>query len=77
MISRREALESLETDATEDSDEETTPEFLSRQRKKIAAEREKIQSALDSAATTQRTAALSAKGTKPKRASKKASTVSA
>ena len=62
---------------TDKTDEETTPEFLSRQRKKIAAEREKIQSALDSAATSQRTAALSAKGTKPKRASKKASTVSA
>ena len=64
---------SLKTDDTEDSDdldEETTPEFLSRQRKKIAAEREKIQSALDSVATSQRTAALSAKA-KPKRASKK------
>ena len=60
-------LPGLETDP----DEETTTEFLSRQRKKIAAEREKIQSALDSAATSQRTAALSAKGTKPKRASKK------
>lgn len=80
MISRREALESLKTDDTEDSDdldEETTAEFISRQGKKIAAEREKIQSALDSASTSQRTAALSAKGTKPKRASKKASTVSA
>lgn len=72
---------SLKADHTEDSDdldEETTAEFISRQGKKIAAEREKIQSALDSAATSQRTAALSAKGTKPKRASsKKASTVSA
>ena len=72
---------SLKTDDTEDSDdldEETTAEFISRQGKKVAAEREKIQSALDSAATSQRTAALSAKGTKPKRASsKKASTVSA
>ena len=65
---------SLNTDDTEDSDdldEKTTTEFLSRQRKKIAAERKKIQSDLDSAATSQRTAALSAKGTKPKRASKK------
>lgn len=89
MISRREALESLETDATEDSDEfeddvnrvrdaafeaHTKRKSL---RAKVAAEREKIQSALDSAATSQRTAALSAKGTKPKRSSKKASTVSA
>ena len=80
-LSRREqirrALASVDDDASEDSDDETTPEFLSRQRKKVAAEREKIQSALDSAATSQRTAALSAKGTKPKRASKKGSTVSA
>ena len=77
-LSRREQIRALANDEdADDLDEETTPEFLSRQRKKIAAEREKIQSALDSAATSQRTAALSAKGTKPKRASKKASTVSA
>lgn len=50
---------------------------ISAKGKKIAAEREKIQSALDSAATSQRTAALSAKGSTPKRSSKKGSTVSA
>ena len=60
-------LPGLETDP----DEETTTEFLSRQRKKIAAEREKVQAALDSIATSQRTAALSSKAAKPKRASKK------
>ena len=70
-LSRREQIRALANDEdADDLDEETTPEFLSRQRKKIAAEREKIQSALDSVATSQRTAALSAKA-KPKRASKK------
>ena len=54
--------------------------FINEKSAKLAVDAEmleKIQSALDSAATSQRTAALSAKGTKPKRASKKASTVSA
>jgi hypothetical protein len=43
--------------------------------KKIIAEREKIQSDLDAAANKQLTAALSAKATKSKRASKKGDTV--
>ena len=61
--------------ALEYSDEEITEEFLRRKREKVAAEREKIQLALDSAGTSQSTAALSAKATKPKRASKKGDTV--
>lgn len=71
------ALSAVEDDDTKDSDdldEETTAEFISRQGKKVAAERrKKVHDEVRSGST----AALSAKGTKPKRASQKASTVSA
>jgi hypothetical protein len=56
----------------EDHDEETTAEFISRQREKIASERRK---AVHEDVRRQSTAALSAKATKPKRASKKGDTV--
>jgi hypothetical protein len=56
----------------EDGDEETTAEFISRQRAKVASERRK---AVHEDVRRQSTAALSAKATKPKRASKKGDTV--
>jgi hypothetical protein len=56
----------------EDHDEETTAEFISRQREKIASERRKK---VHDDVRRQNTAALSAKATKPKRASKKGDTV--
>ena len=80
QIAEREKLQSEKTDDThkfqvideEDGEEETTAEFLSRQRAKIASERRK---AVHEDVRRQSTAALSAKATKPKRASKKGDTV--
>jgi hypothetical protein len=79
-IAEREKLQSEKTDDThkfqvideEDGDEETTAEFISRQRAKVASERRK---AVHDDVRRQSTAALSAKATKPKRASKKGDTV--
>jgi hypothetical protein len=66
----------------EDHDEETTAEFILRQRKKIASERRKKdiiaskdRDEFEASVRRQSTAALSAKATKPKRASKKGDTV--
>jgi hypothetical protein len=80
QIAEREKLQSEKTDDThkfqvideEDGEEETTAEFISRQRAKIASERRK---AVYDDVRRQSTAALSAKATKPKRASKKGDTV--
>jgi hypothetical protein len=80
QIAEREKLQSEKTDDThkfqvvdeEDGDEETTAEFISRQRAKIASERRKK---VHDDVRRQSTAALSAKATKPKRASKKGDTV--
>ena len=79
-IAEREKLQSEKTDDThkfqvvdeEDHDEETTAEFISRQRAKVASDRRK---AVHDDVRRQSTAALSAKATKPKRASKKGDTV--
>jgi hypothetical protein len=79
-IAEREKLQSEKTDDThkfqvideEDGDEETTAEFISRQRAKVASERRK---AAHDDVHNPCTAALSAKATKPKRASKKGDTV--
>jgi hypothetical protein len=79
-IAEREKLQSEKTDDThkfqvideEDGDEETTAEFISRQRAKVASDRRK---AVHEDVRRQSTAALSAKATKPKRASKKGDTV--
>jgi hypothetical protein len=66
----------------EDGDEETTAEFILRQRKKLASERRKKDviaskdhDEFEASVNRQSTAALSAKATKPKRASKKGDTV--
>ena len=66
----------------EDGDEETTAEFILRQRKKIASERRKKDviasrdhEEFEASVRRQSTAALSAKANKPKRASKKGDTV--
>jgi hypothetical protein len=66
----------------EDGDEETTAEFILRQRKKLASERRKKdviaskdRDEFEASVRRQSTAALSAKATKPKRASKKGDTV--
>ena len=76
MISRREALDSLKTESTEDSDEfEDDVDLVRDAAFKAHKERKELREKV--AAGRQSTAALSAKGTKPKRASKKASTVSA
>jgi hypothetical protein len=79
-IAEREKLQSEKNDDThkfqvideEDGDEETTAEFISRQRAKVASDRRK---AVHEDVRRQSTAALSAKATKPKRASKKGDTV--
>ena len=90
QIAEREKLQSEKTDDThkfqvvdeEDLDEETTAEFILRQRKKIASERRKKdviaskdRDEFEASVRRQSTAALSAKATKPKRASKKGDAV--
>jgi hypothetical protein len=82
QIAEREKLQSEKTDDThkfqvvddEDGDEETTAEFISRQRKKVACDAASRRVAERGRVGTY-SAALSAKATKPKRASKKGDTV--